>query len=41
MIAASARNFLSRMLLALAVPVDDVPGLTPELVEALLSPLEA
>jgi uncharacterized peroxidase-related enzyme len=39
-IAAAARNFLSRMLLALAVPVDDVPGLTPELVEALLSPLD-
>lgn len=39
-IAAAARNFLSRMLLALAVPVDDVPGLTPELVDALLSPLD-
>lgn len=40
-IAASARNLLSRMLLALAVPVDEVPGLTPGLVDALLSPLEA
>lgn len=39
-IAASARNFLSRMLLALAVPVDGVPDLSPDLVEALLSPLE-
>lgn len=38
-LAAAARNFLSRFLLALAVPVDEVPGLSPELVEALLSPL--
>lgn len=36
-IAAAARNFLSRMLLALAVPVDDVPGLSPALIDALLS----
>jgi uncharacterized peroxidase-related enzyme len=34
--AAAARNFLSRSLLALAVPVDDVPGLTPRLRDALL-----
>lgn len=40
-LAAAARNFLSRMLLALAVPVDEVPGLSPALVEALLSPVEA
>lgn len=39
-LAAAARNFLSRALLALAVPVDDVPGLSPELAAALLSPLE-
>lgn len=39
-LAASARNFLSRYLLALAVPVDDVPGLSPALVDALLSPLD-
>jgi uncharacterized peroxidase-related enzyme len=39
-LAAAARNFLSRALLALAVPVDDTPDLSPALVEALLSPLE-
>lgn len=39
-LAAAARNFLSRALLALAVPVDDVPGLSPQLTAALLSPLE-
>lgn len=39
-LAAAARNFLSRALLALAVPVDEVPGLTPALVDALLSPLD-
>ena len=39
-LAAAARNFLSRALLALAVPVDDVPGLSPALVNALLSPLD-
>lgn len=39
-LAAAGRNFLSRALLALAVPVDEVPGLSPELTAALLSPLE-
>ncbi|WP_127475730.1 carboxymuconolactone decarboxylase family protein [Microbacterium sulfonylureivorans] len=39
-LAAAARNFFSRALLALAVPVDDVPGLSPALVDALLSPLD-
>lgn len=39
-LAAAARNFLSRALLALAVPVDDLPGLSPALVDALLSPLD-
>lgn len=34
--AAAARNFFSRSLQALAVPVDDVPGLTPRLRDALL-----
>ena len=38
-LAAAARNFLSRALLALAVPTDDLPGLGPELVDALLSRL--
>lgn len=37
-LAAGARNFFSRSLQALAVPLEDVPGLSPELVEALLSP---
>ncbi len=37
-LAAAARNYFSRSLQALAVPLDDVPGLSPELVEALLSP---
>ncbi len=36
-IAASARNFYSRALHALAVPVDVPPGLSPELRDALLS----
>ena len=36
-LAAGARNFFSRTLQALAVPVDDVPGLSPALVDALLS----
>jgi uncharacterized peroxidase-related enzyme len=40
-LAAAARNFFSRALLALAVPVDDVPGLTPALVAALREPAEA
>lgn len=38
-LAAAARNYFSRALLALAVPVDDVPGLSPRVKEALLSPL--
>lgn len=38
-LAAAARNFFSRTLQALAVPVEDVPGLSPRLAEALLSPL--
>jgi len=37
-LAAGARNFLSRTLQALDVPVEDVPGLSPRLVQALLSP---
>jgi uncharacterized peroxidase-related enzyme len=40
-LAAAARNYFSRALLALAVPVDDVPGLTPALVAALRAPGEA
>ena len=40
-LAAAARNFFSRALLALAVPVDDVPGLTPALVAALRAPGDA
>lgn len=39
-LAAAARNFFSRALQALAVPVDHVPGLSPALVDALLSPLD-
>lgn len=38
-VAAAARNMLSRTLLALAVPTEDVPGLSPRLADALLSPL--
>ena len=38
-LAAGARNFFSRTLQALAVPVEDVPGLSPELKAALLSPV--
>lgn len=34
-LAAAARNYFSRALLALAVPVEDVPGLDPELAAAL------
>lgn len=34
-LAASARNYFSRALLALAVPVDDVPALSPDLAAAL------
>ncbi len=37
-LAAGLRNFLSRTLQALAVPVEDVPGLSPALVDALLVP---
>jgi len=37
-LAAGARNYFSRVLQALAVPLDDVPGLSPELADALLSP---
>ena len=36
--AAGARNFLSRTLRALDVPVEDVPGLSPRVSDALLSP---
>jgi hypothetical protein len=38
-LAAAARNYLSRALQALAVPVEDLPGLSPALAAALLSPL--
>ncbi len=34
-LAAAARNYFSRALLALAVPVDDMPGLEPSLAELL------
>jgi uncharacterized peroxidase-related enzyme len=37
-LAAAARNYYSRALQALAVPVDDVPGLSPQLAAALRSP---
>lgn len=37
-LAAGARNFFSRVLQSLAVPVEDVPGLEPGLAEALLGP---
>lgn len=36
-LAAAARNYFSRALLALAVPVDDVPGLDPAIARALVS----
>jgi uncharacterized peroxidase-related enzyme len=36
---AGARNLLSRTLQALDVPVEDVPGLSPRLAQALLSPV--
>ncbi|HEU5222214.1 MAG TPA: carboxymuconolactone decarboxylase family protein [Candidatus Lumbricidophila sp.] len=39
--AAGIRNFLSRSLLALAVPVDDMPGLSPALIAALREPAVA
>ena len=38
-LAAAARNYFSRALQALAVPVDEVKGLSPELTAALLSPV--
>ncbi len=38
-VAAAARNYLSRAVLALAVDLDVPPALSPELQEALLSPL--
>ena len=34
-LAAAARNYFSRALLALAVPTDELPGLDPETAEAL------
>jgi uncharacterized peroxidase-related enzyme len=37
-LAAAARNYFSRTLQALAVPLDEVPGLSPALTDALLSP---
>ncbi|WP_223626098.1 carboxymuconolactone decarboxylase family protein [Microbacterium sp. EST19A] len=37
-LAASARNYFSRALLALAVPVDEVPGLDPMIAAALTRP---
>lgn len=40
-LAAAVRNYYSRALQALAVPVDDVPGLSPQLVAALRAPGEA
>ncbi|MDR6413347.1 carboxymuconolactone decarboxylase family protein [Pseudarthrobacter sulfonivorans] len=40
-VAAAARNFLSRAVLALAVDLDVPPVLSPELQEALLAPLAA
>ncbi|WP_457100206.1 carboxymuconolactone decarboxylase family protein [Microbacterium sp. P5_E9] len=39
-LAAGARNYYSRTLQALAVPVESVPGLSTALTAALLSPLE-
>ncbi|MFG6502195.1 carboxymuconolactone decarboxylase family protein [Microbacterium sp. P05] len=35
-LAAAARNYLSRALRALAVPIDEVPGISPALREALI-----
>lgn len=37
-LAAAARNYFSRALLALAVPVDEVPGLDPAITAALTRP---
>ena len=39
-LSAAVRNYFSRALQALAVPVEDVPGLSPRLAEALLSPVD-
>ena len=38
-LAAAVRNYFSRALQALAVPVEEVPGLSPRLAAALLSPV--
>ncbi len=38
-LAAAARNYYSRALQALAVPVEEVSGLSPRVTDALLSPL--
>lgn len=38
-LAAAARNFFSRALQSLNVPIDQVPGLSPRIVAALLSPV--
>ena len=40
-LAATARNYFSRALLALAVDLDVPPGVTTELQDALLTPLPA
>jgi alkylhydroperoxidase family enzyme len=40
-LAAAIRNYYSRALQALAVPVEEVSGLSPELNAALLSPVKA
>lgn len=40
-LAAAARNYFSRALQALVVPVDEVPGVSPALADALLSPLRS
>lgn len=39
-LAAAARNYFSRALLALAVPVEAVPGIEGDLADALLSPCQ-
>lgn len=38
-LAAAARNYFSRALQALDVPVENVPGLSPRLTQALLTPV--
>jgi uncharacterized peroxidase-related enzyme len=40
-LAAAARNYISRYLQALAVPYDNLPGLSDRVTEALLSPVQA